>query len=234
MGAGPLVVPGAAPSPVGVPLSPGPPHLAAWCLDGTSSGSAGCWPGLGLVWLHTGLGSSRQESSRTLSAQSPSMLQQHPARHQSDWGGWQSPAVSRVGRGQVGIRVGLVGRDRMGAGERQDTARLWGSLPGPAAVGSRQGSELPTSWPRDRAHGSTPSAVFCPQESSSTAVPACLYPALCPARGLGAPGISTAMLPALKMALIAALLLQQSPQQRQAHLLQLQRLSVTQWLLLST
>lgn len=142
-------------------------------------------------------------------------------------------AGDRGGSGHYS-RVGLVGRDRMGAGERQDTARLWGSLPGPAAVGSRQGSELPTSWPRDRAHGSTPSAVFCPQESSSTAVPACLYPALCPARGLGAPGISTAMLPALKMALIAALLLQQSPQQRQAHLLQLQRLSVTQWLLLST
>lgn len=84
MGARPFLAPGAAPSPVGAPLSPRPSHLTAWCLDGTSSGSAGCWSGLGLVWLLTGLGSSRQESSKTPSVQNPSMLQQHPVRHQSD------------------------------------------------------------------------------------------------------------------------------------------------------
>lgn len=91
------------------PPSPGPPHLAAWCWDGASSGSMerpsgpgpglGLGLGLGLVWLPAGEGSDRQESSRTPSTPSPFMLQQRPVRHRGWLRGWQSPAAPRGGQG---------------------------------------------------------------------------------------------------------------------------------------
>lgn len=95
-GPGPFAVPGLPRPPLRNAPAPGSPHLAAWCGDGASSGSV-CrrrsGSGLGLVWLPAGEGSSRQESSRTPSAQSPSMLRQCPVRCK----GWLR-GVARPGR----------------------------------------------------------------------------------------------------------------------------------------